>query len=154
MKLFLDSSFFFPFIRTKVKGVSKQDVSDLFKNDQFEVLRSDLVTFELSAKGTKYVNDGLLKIEDVIDGLNVIVYNASIHVIPIHHSEIQILAAVLRKDHSDFIDCLTLASAIFHSTTFLTLDEELAEKSREVWSQLIKESNETFTVVLWKDFIN
>jgi len=153
VKLFLDSSFFFPFIRIKVKEFSKQDVSDLLKNEQFEVLRSDLVTFELSAKGTKYVNEGLLKIEDVIDGLNIIVYNSSIQVIPNHHSEIQILAAVLRKDHSDFIDCLTLASAIFYSVTFLTLDEEIEEKSRDVWYQLIKDSNETFNVTLWKDFI-
>ncbi len=153
MKLFLDSSFFFPFIRVEVKELQKRDILDLLKNEKIEIFRSELVTFELSAKGTKFVNNRILTIEDVIDGLNIIVYNSSINVIPIHHSEIQILAASLREEHTDFIDCLTLASAVYYADILLTLDEELSEKSQKNWRQLITQSNEHFSVELWKDFL-
>ncbi len=153
MKLFLDSSFFFPLIRVEVKELQKQDELNLLSDEKFRIFRSELVTFELSAKGTKFVSNGILDIEDVIDGLNLIVYNSSIDVIPIHHSEIQILAASLRGEHTDFIDCLTLASAVHYADIFLTLDEVLCGKSQKNWSQLLTQINENFSVELWRNFL-
>ena len=152
MRIFLDSSFFFPLISINVKELKKQLISDLLKDRKFNIYRSELVTFELSAKGSKYTNEGLLTIEDVIEGLNTLVYDSSIQVVQIHHSEIQVLAAILRKNHSDFIDCLTLASAINTSDIFVTLDQSLKKKSVSIWTQNIQEFNEEFRVLLWKDF--
>lgn len=152
MKIFLDSSFFFPLISIDVKEFNKQFISDLLKDKRFEILRSELVTFELSAKGTQYVNEDLLAIEDVIEGLNALIYNSTIQVVPIYYSEIQMLAALLRRKHSDFIDCLTLASAIHYSDAFITLDRSLEKKSISIWTQNFKEINNEFSVVLWKDF--
>jgi len=152
MNLFLDSSFFFPLISIDVKEFSKQLISELLENEGFEIFRSEMVTFELSAKGTQLVNKNLLEIEDVIQGLNALVYNSTIHVVPIYYSEIQILATLLRRDHSDFIDCLTLASAVHYSDTFITLDKHLEEKSMGIWNQSIKGINAEFKVYQWKDF--
>ncbi len=152
MNLFLDSSFFFPLISINVKELKKQLISDLLKDKRFNIYRSELVAFELSAKGSKYTNEGLLTIEDVIEGLNTLVYDSSIHVIQLHHSEIQVLAALLRRNHSDFIGCLTLASAIHNSDAFITLDRSLKKKSTSIWTQNIKEFNEEFRVFLWQDF--
>jgi len=154
MNLFLDSSFFFPLISINVKELKKQLISDLLKDKRFNFYRSELVTFELSAKGIKYVNEDLLTIEDVIKGLNALVYDPSIQVVQLHHSEIQVLAALLRRNHSDFIDCLTLASAIYNSDAFITLDRSLKKKSTSFWSQNFKEINKEFRVFLWKDFTN
>ena len=152
MKLFLDSSFFFPLISINVKELNKKLISDLLKDERFNIYRSELVTFELSAKGTKYVNEDLLAIEDVIEGLNALVYDSSIQIVHFHHSEIQVLAALLRRNHSDFIDCLTLASAIHNSDAFITLDRSLKKKSTSIWTRNVKEINEEFRVFLWKDF--
>ncbi len=152
MKIFLDSSFFFPLISISVKEFNKQLISDLLKDKRFTICRSELVTFELSVKGTKYVNEDLLKIEDVIDGLNTLVYDSIIQVIMFYHSEIQVLTAFLRKNHSDFIDCLTLASAIYNSDAFITLDRSLEKNSTSIWNEKLTEINEEFQVFLWKDF--
>jgi len=153
MRIFLDSSFFFPLISIQVKNLSKKQLADLLKNSVHEILRSELVIFELSAKGTKLVNNGVLSLEDITDGLNTLVYQSNIQVIPIHYSEIQILATSLRKDHSDFIDCLILASAINHADIFITMDEKIKKNTVTIWKNIIKERNEDFKVTLWKDFV-
>ncbi|MHA1444486.1 MAG: PIN domain-containing protein [Candidatus Hodarchaeales archaeon] len=153
MRIFLDSSFFFPLISIQVKNLSKKQLADLLKNSVHEILRSELVIFELSAKGTKLVNNGVLSLEDITDGLNTLVYQSNIQVIPIHYSEIQILATILRKDHSDFIDCLILASAINYADIFITMDEKIKKNTETIWKNIIKERNEDFKVTLWKDFV-
>ncbi|MFX0095364.1 MAG: PIN domain-containing protein [Candidatus Hodarchaeota archaeon] len=152
MKVFLDSSFFFPFIGVEVKNYPTKAILDLIKLESIEIYRSELVIFELSAKGTKYVKQGALSIEDVINGINSIYYSLQVEVIPIHYSEIQSLAAELRHSHSDFIDCLTLASAVHHSDLFLTFDLELHSKAQSEWSRLLSIQNKRFKVLLWKDF--
>ena len=152
MNLFLDSSFFFPLIGIGVKELDKQLISDLLKNENFNIYRSELVTFELSAKGTKYVNEDFLTIEDVIEGLNSLMYDSRIHVVQLHHSEIQVLATLLRRNHSDFIDCLTLASAIYTSDAFITLDRSLEKNSTSIWNEKLTKINGEFQVFLWKDF--
>ncbi len=152
MRVFLDSSFFFPFIGVEVKNCPKKTILDLVNLKSVEIFRSELVIFELSEKGIKYVTKGTLSIEDVIDGINGIYYGLQIEVIPIHYSEIQSLAADLRRFHSDFNDCLKLASAVHYSDVFLTLDRELHVKAQSEWLKPISAQNKQFKIVLWKDF--
>ena len=152
MRIFLDSTFFFPFISVQVEKLTKEEVANLLKNSKYEFLRSELVIFELSAKGTKFVINGTLKLEDVSDGLNTVVYQSDIQVIPIHFTEIQSLATFFRKNHSDFIDCLILASAVNYADILITLDKEIEHKSITNWKEKIKGTNENFKLMLWKDF--
>lgn len=152
MKICFDSSFFFPFINVEVENLTKQDMLDILQDEKIEIMRSEIVLFELSAKGTKYVNEGLLAIEDVTEGLNFIYYHPTIQVIPYHYSEIQIFASLLRSNHSDFIDCLILASALYYSDFLLTFDGPLIEKAQSIWRKAISRENKEFKILLWEDF--
>jgi len=153
-KLCLDSSFFFPLIGVEVRTCPKEAILGLLNSKSIQVLRSELVIFELSAKGTKLVNANNLTIEDLIDGINAIQFHPSITVIPIFYSEIQILSAVFRKNHRDFIDCLTLASAIYYSDIFLTLNNSLKEKYLDIWEAEISQIRSKFKVMSWQDYQN
>ena len=147
----MDSSFFFPFINVEVVNCEKSDVLKLIKEEKFKILRSELTTFELSAKGVKLVNDGTIEINDLIDGLSTLQHLNSITVIPIYYSEIQILASNFRKEHSDFIDCIILASAVNHSKKFITLDDFLKKKFSDTWKKNLQIKTE-FEILLWDDF--
>lgn len=149
--IFLDSSFFFPFIGVEVEYCEKSDVLNLINNENFQIFRSELTTFELSAKGIKLVNDGKIEITDLIDGLNSLQYMNSVKVIPIFYSEIQILSAKFRRDHPDFIDCIILASAINHSEKLISFDGTLQKKYLKKWQNEIQ-IKKNFEMILWDDF--
>lgn len=151
-KVFLDSSFFFPLIGVEVRECPKKTILELLNNNSIQILRSELVIFELSAKGTKLVNEDVLEIEDLIDGITAIQFHPNIIVMPIFYSEVQILSTIFRRDHSDFIDCLTLASAIYYSDIFLTLDSSLKEKYHELWEEEVRKARSTFKLMLWPEF--
>lgn len=122
-----------------------------FKKKNIQILRSELVIFELSAKGAQLVNNGKLPYEDLTKGLLTLTFHPEIIVIPIYYSEIQISAIDFHKDHSDFIDCLMLSSALHNADFLLTLDKQLVKKFSENWKNKRKKINQDFEVVLWKD---
>ncbi len=152
MKIMLDSSFFFPFIKVELKECTNDGILALINNPKYEIYRSDLALFELSAKGTKYVNSRILSLDDLIDGLNAIQFNSSIKIVPLFYSEVQTLATTFRQNHSDFIDCLTLASAAVNCDIFLTLDHVLQERSHNEWRDALSEQNKKFQVKVWQEF--
>ena len=152
--IFLDSSFFFPFINVEVENCEKSDILNLLKNEKFQIVRSELTTFELSAKGVKLVNEGKIDITDLIKGINTVQFLSTVNVIPIYYSDIQIMASQFRSEHSDFIDCLILSSAINYSDQLITFDLTLKKKFNEKWKQNLTSSRLNFEMVLWEDFKN
>jgi len=151
MKIFFDSSFFFPFIRIDIQNVSKKYIGTLLSNRNFEFYCSELVYFELSAKASKFILQGILKIEDLLDGISFIHNYQKIKKIPIFHPEILILSQEFRNNHKDYIDCLILASAIKSADKFITLDTELKRKINTLWNGIIVKENPFFTVNLWSE---
>ncbi|MBN2157699.1 MAG: PIN domain-containing protein [Candidatus Lokiarchaeota archaeon] len=151
MKVFLDSSFFFPFIRVDVKNISKKDIGNLLRNTNYDILCSELVYFELSAKGSKYIVQGILEMEDLLDGISFIHNFNKIAKIPIYHPEILILAQEFRKTHQDYIDCIILASAVKSSEIFITMDYNLKENIEEHWKDVISKENPIFVVKTLSD---
>jgi len=144
MRVFLDSSFFFPFIRVNVKNISKQKIGNILHNKNYTIFCSELVYLELSAKASKYIIQGVLEMEDLLDGVSFIRNDQKITKIPMHYPEILILAQEFRKSHQDYIDCIILASAIKSSDVFITMDGELQEKIRKDWNLIIAKENPTF----------
>ena len=153
MKIFLDSSFFFPFMRIDVKKVSKKEIGILLRNKNYEIFCSDLVFFELSAKASKYINQGILNMEDLLDGVSFINNYSKISKIPIQYPEILILAQEFRKIHQDYIDCIILASAVKSSDVFITMDGILREMIQTKWYKIILKENPTFHVTSFSEFI-
>lgn len=150
MRILVDSSFFFPLIGVEVQNCSKKAILELVEKE--EIVRSELVVFELSAKGSKLVNEGKLAIEDLTEGITAIEYHQKIETIPIHYSEIQILACELRKQHTDFIDCLMVATAVHHSSSLLTMDKEVKKKAEKIWEKTIVKENKEFKVITWEEY--
>ena len=154
MKVFLDSSFFFPFIRVNIKKVSSKDIGNLLRNKSHEIFCSELVYFELSAKASKFIDQGILDMEDLLDGISFINNNIRINKIPMQYPEILILAQKFRKTHRDYIDCVILASAIKSSDVFITMDAELRVKIRKIWKKLILKENPNFAVKSFSEISN
>ncbi|TFG17458.1 MAG: PIN domain-containing protein [Promethearchaeota archaeon] len=153
MKVFLDNSFFFPFIRVDIKKISKRDIGNLLRNNNYEIFCSELVYFELSTKASKYIDQGILDMEDLLDGISFINNYLRINKVPMQYPEILILAQEFRKTHRDYIDCIILASAIKSSDVFLTMDAELLGKIRKKWKKTILKDNPDFTVKSFGEFI-
>ena len=146
MKVFLDSSFLFPFIRVDVKNISKKKIGNLLRNKNYEIFCSELVYFEFSAKGSKYIEQGILNMEDLLDGISFIHNYNKITKIPIYYPEILILAQKFREAHQDYVDCLILASAVKSSEVLISMDFDLKNKISKNWKDIISKENPTFVV--------
>jgi PIN domain nuclease of toxin-antitoxin system len=152
MKFFLDSSFFFPFIQIEVPDCSQEKLLQIFTRPDLVFCRSELSIFEISAKGRNYVQNESITTQDLIDGINAIEYLPNIEVIPIYHSQIISLALFFSETHSDFIDCLLLASAVNFTDVFISLDETLQQKIEKDWIDEIAKYNDHFQIFLWTQF--
>jgi predicted nucleic acid-binding protein len=151
MKILLDSSFFFPFIRVQVEGCTTSSVLEILESSRFTIFRSELVVFEISAKGSKYVQNNVVTIDDLVEGINTNQFLPAVHVVPLYPSAIQVLAVEFRRNHSNFIDCLTLASAVIFCDAFVTMDSPMNEKNEEEWTDLIARHNDHFKIITWKE---
>ncbi len=147
--ILLDSSFLFPYIQIDVKSVSNKDLLKLIESRESNIVISDISLFELSAKGNKYVQQSIIAPTDLTNGLNTIVNEVQLSRIPIHYSEIQLLAFKIGKLHKDFIDCLILATAYYNSDIFLTLDDELLNLEDKFRKEL---DIEKLQIIHWKDY--
>jgi PIN domain nuclease of toxin-antitoxin system len=150
MRLLVDSSFFFPLIGVEITQSSRKAILELIAKE--EIIRSELVIFELSAKGCKLINVGKISLKDLTQGITAIQYNQKIEAIPIYYSEIQTLVSELRKHHTDHIDCLIVATAVHHAEGMVTLDKELKKKAQEEWKTAIENENKKFKVILWEEY--
>ncbi|MFV2015277.1 MAG: PIN domain-containing protein [Candidatus Heimdallarchaeota archaeon] len=148
--ILLDSSFLFPYIQIDVKSVNNEDLLELIESRENNIIISDISLFELSAKGNKYIQKSNINPNDLTDGLNTIINENQLTRIPIHYSEIQILAFKIGKLHKDFIDCLILATAFYNSDVFLTLDDELFTLVQKFGKEL---DIDKLQIIHWNDFI-
>lgn len=147
MKILFDSTYFFPLIKVEIEQSSPQIVSLIHRNQSIEIQYSSITLFELSAKGAKMVKSGKLTHKDVIDGINALVSWRDIKSIEPWNGEVQRLAFEFRNDHSDYIDCLILASAIIYSDVFLSEDQTLKKLFKENWKIKTRELNTEFKII-------
>jgi predicted nucleic acid-binding protein len=152
MNFFFDTTFFIPFINIGVQGIPSERLIQVFQEKKFTILRSSLVLFEVSAKGTKYYNQNIITFEELTQGLATISHLANVEVIPFHYPEIMSFATFFHKEHSDFIDCLILASAIITADYLVTLDESLMRKVKNYWQPKIFSFKDTFQIIHWREF--
>jgi len=113
LRLLLDTTYMLPAIGVSVKGVPRDAVERLIEQGD-EILFSDISLFELSAKGARYILDGVLSPDRVTRGISAISHDDSVTKLPSYETSILRLAFALRKVLGDFIDCLILSSAANH----------------------------------------
>jgi PIN domain nuclease of toxin-antitoxin system len=147
MKILFDSSYFFPLIKVKVEKSSPEIFSLLHQKDTFELQFSSITLFELSAKGARMIKSGKLTSNDVIEGINALLSWKKLSSILPWNGEVQRLAFDFRLDHSDFIDCLILASAIIHADVFISEDMTLKKLLETKWLNRVREINIEFEIL-------
>jgi len=147
MKIFFDSTYFFPMIKVEIVKSSPQIISLIHQNKSFNLYYSSITLFELSAKGAKMIKSGKLIHKDVIDGINALKAWKDVKSIDPWSGEVQRLAFDFRIDHTDFIDCLIVASAVIHSDVFLSEDKTLKTFFKENWLHKAREINAEFEIM-------
>ena len=133
MKIFFDSSYFFPLIKVKVEKSSPEIISLIHQRESIELQFSSITLFELSAKGARLIKEGKLTVNDVVDGITALISWRNISLIEPWNGEVQRLAFDFRLDHSDYIDCLVLASAIIHANVLVSEDILLKKLLKTKW---------------------
>ncbi|UCG00826.1 MAG: hypothetical protein JSW11_14550 [Candidatus Heimdallarchaeota archaeon] len=147
MKILFDSSYFFPLIKVKVEKSSPEIISLIHQKKPFELQFSSITLFELSTKGAKMIKAGKLTVNDVIDGINALTSWRNISSIDPWNGEVQRLAFDFRYDHSDYIDCLVLASAIIHANVLVSEDITLKKLLKTKWLNRVREINTEFEIL-------
>lgn len=146
MKVLLDSTYFFPLIGVHEASIDQQFVPKLVNTAQFRLCYSKITLFEMSAKGAKLIRRGKLFETDVVDGLNSLRNWKEMSAIEPWLGEVQRLSFYLRRDHTDFIDCLILASAVIQCDIFVSEDNQLRELADHSWKKLISDLNAGFRI--------
>ena len=126
---------------------SPEIISLTYQRESFELQFSSITLFELSAKGARLIKEGKLTVNDVVDGINALVSWRNISLIEPWNGEVQRLAFDFRLDHSDYIDCLVLASAIIHANVFVSEDILLKKLFKTKWFNRVREINIEFEIL-------
>jgi predicted nucleic-acid-binding protein len=112
-----------------------------------EVKISQVTLFELSAKGAKYVKEGILAPETVTEGIRAILYDDKTAITKTYESRLLLSSFEFRKAINDFIDCLILSSAVNCCDALVTEDEEIHNltKNNRLY-RFITATNPNFTI--------
>ena len=146
MKLLIDTTYLLPAIGISVKNLPRDAPIKLIQRGH-QVSISDIIIFELSAKGAKQITAGTLPAERVTRGIRAIVYDEAIERIPVYDTPILLTAFKLRSMLSDFIDCLILSSAINQCDALVTEDNDIQNlKRNKEFSDLLTTKNPKFKI--------
>jgi PIN domain nuclease of toxin-antitoxin system len=146
LKILLDTTYLLPAVGISIKDLSKDAIIKLnAKGHQIAI--SQISIFELSAKGAKYVVNGILSPERVTRGIRAILYDDTIETIPAHDSKILLTSFTLRSKLSDFIDCLILSTALNHCDALITEDNDIQNlKKNKEYLELLSTTNPNFKI--------
>ena len=153
MKLLLDTTYFLPAIGVSIKELPNDaPIKLLAKGHHISV--SYITLFELSAKGAKYVNNGMLLPETVAEGIRAIVHDDEIETIPIHDSKLLLTSFNLKNALTDFIDCLIVSSAINYCDALITEDNDIQNltKNRKL-GDFMAAANPNFKIQMLSDIL-
>ncbi|MHA1997359.1 MAG: PIN domain-containing protein [Promethearchaeota archaeon] len=148
MKILLDTSYLLPLIKVGVERIPENLLITLLGNRDHELSYSILSIFELAAKGIKlHVKEGAPMLVDIFRGIDALQNEARLKPIAwVDDYRLLELTKSLREIHSDFIDCVIVASAVTRCDVIATLDDDFHEKitRSEVCSQEIISINPDF----------
>ncbi|MDG6914710.1 MAG: PIN domain-containing protein [Nitrososphaerota archaeon] len=121
----LDTAYLLPVAGIKVKAIQ----SDTMKQARLlghQLFVSEISFFELAAKGARLAKDGLVDRGRLEEAVLSLLSDASLKKVGVYEEGPLSLAIDLRRHHSDFVDCLILASAMSACEILVTEDDVLA----------------------------
>ena len=142
-KVLLDTTYLLPLAGIQVRGVQ----TDAFKTIRargHEVFISDISLFEILAKGAKLVAEGRADERRVTAAVEALLNEETIRRVSAYDVDVGRVAIALRPYHSDFIDCLILASSLEECETLVT--EEVAFARNEALMEFVRMRKPTFRI--------
>lgn len=133
MKILLDTTYFLPALSVEIEGLPSTLLKTLLHNENYQCYYCEISLFELAAKGVKLTqSDETLTVDDIIKGLDSIRWDKRLTKLSWYsHPYTLELAKGIRKIHTDFIDCLILATAVCYTDTLAMYDETLFKKVKK-----------------------
>ena len=127
MKILLDTSYLLPLIKVRIKEIPEAIIQKLLMDSKLDLFYCDITIFELTAKGTKLIISGeQLKLTDIQKGIDALENDDRITRLSWSEHPLTLdLAFSLRKIHSDYIDCLILATAVCYTDMIITFNNKL-----------------------------
>ncbi len=128
-KLLLDTTYLLPLVGIAIEGVDTKLVQEILSTNEYSIKISEISLFELAAKGAKLALESELTYQDVLRGIDTIRYEKRFKIIGwTSNPTILEMSFKIRTIHSDFIDSLIVATAIYSADIFATYDRELVAK--------------------------
>ena len=146
MRVLLDTTYLLPAVGVAVSA-APPDVLLRVRDRGHRTLASSVSVLEVAAKGGKLVAGRRLARGRLVRGLRAILADPELEVLPLNREDILVAAADLRSLHSDFLDCVLLATAAAESDVFLTEDRVLARMARdEAFPRMARPASRDFAV--------
>jgi PIN domain nuclease of toxin-antitoxin system len=127
-RILLDTTYLLPVAGIQVQGVERDTIKRA-RSLGHQLFISEISLFELAAKGAKLAKDGLANKERLTQAVQSLVSDESLGKVGAYEEELLPLAVDLRQNHSDFVDCLILASAVSACEMLVTEDALLADNN-------------------------
>jgi predicted nucleic acid-binding protein len=145
--ILLDTTYIFPIAGIDVHDVERDAVKKaIAAGHQLSI--SEMSLFELAAKGAKLVRNGSVEAERLTQAVQSIASDERLRKIQLYQDGVLPLAINLRRHHSDFMDCVILASAVSACEILVTEDESLAHDSELI--KLARKARPEFSVSTFK----
>ena len=141
-RVLLDSTYLFPLAGIDIQGVERDAIRKVMAAGH-ELFISEISLFELAAKGAKLVGNGSADAERLAQAVQSIVSYETLRKVRLWEDGVLPLAIALRSHHSDFMDCVILASAASKCEILVTEDETL---SRGEVARLARRTNPEFLI--------
>jgi len=123
-RVLLDTTYLLPVAGIQLQRVEK-DALRRARTSGHQLFISEISLFELAAKGAKLAKNRLADRERLAQAVQSLVLDESLGKVKVYDEEVLSLAIDLRQHHSDFVDCLILASAVSSCEVLVTEDELL-----------------------------
>lgn len=131
-KLLLDTTYFLPLIGIQIEGVNSNLVQEILNAGEYSIALSEISLFELAAKGAKIARKTELTYQDVLRGIDTLRLDKEISIETwVQNPTILEMSYNIRALHSDYADCIIIATAICSNDILATYDEMLVEKIAE-----------------------
>ncbi len=149
MKILIDTTYFLPALSIEIETLPSALLKTLLRDQNYQCHYCEITLFELAAKGVKLSqSDDSLTVNDIIKGLDSIRWDKRLTKLSWYSHPFALeLAKEIRKIHTDFIDCLILATAVCYTDMLAMYDETLLKIVRKNKGiiQKILEFNEKFS---------
>ena len=127
-RILLDTTYLLPVAGIQIQGVERDTIRRA-KSLGHQLFISEISLFELAAKGAKLAKDGLANKERLTQAVQSLVSDESLGKVGAYEDGLLQLAVDLRQNHSDFVDCLILATAVSACEMLVTEDELLTSNN-------------------------